>query len=460
MWKSILYSSNNFEDKNKFLKYKLINILLLTAILISFFMAFLFPLISRGKTEILIVSLELLYGFGNLIFFFLLRYNKINLKSVIYSTITMLYILQVILMFTSVEDSLRQSWFLLTLIISFFLAGKKIGYFILSIIFITLAIYNFQPFIKTNLNTVESVLPLILLLLVGFIMSLYETTKEDYSNSLKETNILLERKIEELNQFNINLESRVKQELTKNRQHEFKLIEQAKMVSMGEMIGNIAHQWRQPLSVISTIATAIKLQKEMDLLDSKLLVQDMIVINNNAQYLSKTIDDFRNFVKDERVKKTFYLTDEISSFLHLVEGCIKNNYIEVKLDLNDSIYMNAYANELKQCFINIFNNSKYALQDFEEKSRLIFIQTYIDGEKVVISIRDNAGGIPEKILPKIFDPYFTTKHQYQGTGLGLSMNYKLIVEGMNGTIKANNIEFIYKNKEYKGIEFKISLPLS
>jgi len=462
MWKNILYSGNHFESNDKFLKYKfrLINIILLIAIFASFFIAFLFFFIKTSESQTLVIILEVLYGCGNLGLFLFLRQSKNNLKLVIYISLSSLYILQVIIMINVVEDSLREAWYFLTIIVSFFLAGRKFGYVMLLIVFLTMLIYNFQPFIETHLNQVESIMPLILLLLIGLVINLYETTKENYAHSLKEANLLLANKIEELNQFNLNLESRVKEEVNINRQHEVKLFEQSKMVAMGEMIGNIAHQWRQPLSAISTLSTGAKLQKEMNLLTSEMFNKDMDSINENAQYLSKTIDDFRNFIRGDRVEKQFNLTNAIESFLHLVEGSIKSNYINVILDLNDDIEMVGYPNELIQCFVNIFSNSKDAVKEYPEESRYIFIKTDIKDKKVIITFKDNGGGIPKEVLPKIFDPYFTTKHKSQGTGLGLNMTYKLIVDGMSGMIEANNVNVHYEDKEYKGTCFKITLSFS
>jgi PAS domain S-box-containing protein len=236
------------------------------------------------------------------------------------------------------------------------------------------------------------------------------------------------------------------------------LEEQSKLASMGEMIGNIAHQWRQPLSVISSASTGMQVQKEYGLLTDEKFNESCEAINKNAQYLSKTIDDFRNFIKGDRNKVVFDLNNEITSFLHLVEGSIKNHHINIILNLQNDIEILGYENELTQCFINIFNNAKDALKENIEENRVIFISTIKKGQNVIITIKDNAGGIPQDILPKIFEPYFTTKHQSQGTGLGLSMSYKLIVDGMGGTIVATNEEFEYNGKTYLGAELKITLP--
>ena len=238
------------------------------------------------------------------------------------------------------------------------------------------------------------------------------------------------------------------------------LLQQSKLASMGEMIGNIAHQWRQPLSVISTSATGMKLQKEYGMLPDELFYTSCNNINDNAQYLSKTIDDFRNFIKGERRKEDFDLSDDISSFLRLVEGTIKNHDINLILDVESKIHINGYPSELIQCFINIFNNAKDALVENNIEDKYIFICTMKKDQNIFIKIKDNAGGIPDNILEKVFEPYFTTKHKSKGTGLGLHMTYNLIVNGMGGTIEANNLEYKYKNRHFKCAEIIITLPIN
>jgi len=248
-----------------------------------------------------------------------------------------------------------------------------------------------------------------------------------------------------------------------NKEHKMKeqLLGSEKMASMGEMIGNIAHQWRQPLSVISTASTGMKMQKEFGALSDEQFNKNCNLINDNAQYLSQTINDFRNFIKGDRTKKIFNLKDDIDSFLHLVEGSIKRHNINMILDIQKDIEIDGYKNELIQCLINIFNNAKDALKENNnENNRIIFISTYIDQKNAVIKIKDNADGIPENIINKVFEPYFTTKHKAQGTGLGLHMTYNLIVDGMAGTIKVSNAKYSYDNKECTGAKFTITLPIS
>jgi two-component system, NarL family, sensor histidine kinase EvgS len=236
---------------------------------------------------------------------------------------------------------------------------------------------------------------------------------------------------------------------------------QAKLASMGEMIANIAHQWRQPLSVISTAATGMKMQKHMGVLEDTQMDNFCDAINENSQYLSQTIDDFRNFLKGDSKPINFNLKNDTDSFLKIVDSTIKNYSIQLILDLDKNIYLKGYPNELIQCFINIFNNSKDAFleNNIDKKERYVFITQQIKMNKLFITFKDNAGGIPDDILPKVFEPYFTTKHQSQGTGLGLHMSYNIIVNRMGGTIEAANRVYAFQGKHYKGAKFTIILPL-
>ena len=265
------------------------------------------------------------------------------------------------------------------------------------------------------------------------------------------------KKIENINN---NLEIKIKEEVEKNNLIQQKLFKSEKLVSMGEMIGNIAHQWRQPLSIISTAATGMLVQKEFNNLTDELFTESCEAINDNSQYLSKTIDDFTNFIKGDSQLENFDLKNDTDSFLKLVNSSIKNYHLDVVLDLKEHITVNGYPNELIQCFINIFNNARDVLIEHnEEGNRYIFITQEVNDDHVIIKFKDNAGGIPKDILHRIFDPYFTTKHQSKGTGLGLHMTYKLIVEGMDGTIEANNVKYNYNEKSFIGAEFVITLPI-
>jgi two-component system, NarL family, sensor histidine kinase EvgS len=276
---------------------------------------------------------------------------------------------------------------------------------------------------------------------------------------LESSNLILKEKKDELHELNQNLEIKIKEEVEKNKLIQERLFRSDKLASMGEMIGNIAHQWRQPLSIISTIATGIKIQKEMNLLTDEELLENMEIVNKNAQYLSKTIDDFKNFIRADKTIEDYNLSKTIGDFIHIIEPSLKSHNIDLILNLDENIFINGCANELAQCLINFFNNSKDALVETKQEKSLFFVETKIEDNIIYIIVKDNAGGIPSEIISKIFEPYFTTKHKAQGTGLGLSMTYKLITDGLNGKIEVSNKEFIYDNKTYVGAEFIISIEI-
>jgi len=240
---------------------------------------------------------------------------------------------------------------------------------------------------------------------------------------------------------------------------EKQVLESEKMASMGEMIGNIAHQWRQPLSIISTSATGMAMKKEFGVLEDEEFFKNCEHINLNAQYLSKTIDDFRDYIKGDQVAISFNLKETILSFLTLLDATIKDNNISIILDLDEKIVINGFPKELVQCFINILNNSKDAFKERDIKQRYFFISSKIEDDEIIINLKDNAGGIPNNIISKIFEPYFTTKHKSIGTGIGLHMTYDIINKSMKGNISVSNSNYEYKQNEQKGAEFIIKLPL-
>ncbi len=250
-----------------------------------------------------------------------------------------------------------------------------------------------------------------------------------------------------------------KQKLTEEKltQREKLLIQQSKMAQMGEMLENIAHQWRQPLSVITTSATGLKVQQEFSVLTNEELIESLDSIVKAAVHLSVTIDDFRNFYKNDKEKKSFNLRVAVEKSLTLLSSKFKNQEIEIKIEVED-IEIYGFENELIQVFINILNNAKDELVKQDNQNRLIYIFAKKEKENISISFQDNAGGIKKELLAHIFENHFTTKEQEDGTGIGLYMS-KLIIDKINGEIKASNEMINYNNKTYAGAKFNITIPL-
>ena len=237
------------------------------------------------------------------------------------------------------------------------------------------------------------------------------------------------------------------------------LKQQSKMAAMGEMLENIAHQWRQPLSIISTAVTGLQAQKELGgKLDKEKELKTLDIINETVQGLSQTISDFSDFFQPDAAKSYFNLKDTYEKTLTTLDQKLKDDLIEVIENVSD-VEVLSFKNETIQVLMNILNNAKDALENKKLEKKLIFVTIERIKDEAVIKIRDNAGGIPEKIMDKIFEPYFTTKHKFQGTGIGLYMSKEMIEKHMAGSIIINNKEFNYEGKSYKGAEVVITLKI-
>ncbi len=242
-------------------------------------------------------------------------------------------------------------------------------------------------------------------------------------------------------------------DLTEIKRKEFLLSQSIKMAQMGEMIGNIAHQWRQPLSVITTAATGIKLKKDYGMLNDNELDELLCSINKNANYLSDTIEVFRNFIREKVELKKVVLQDRIDSALAIINTRLENKYIKLikEVDRSKPLEVELVVGELSQVIINIINNSIDVLDEVKKGEKWIKVSLSSNDKLAIITIEDNGGGIPEEILHKVFDPYFTTKHKSQGTGIGLYMSYDIIVNHMGGKLYATNTQ--------QGAKFFIELNL-
>ncbi len=227
--------------------------------------------------------------------------------------------------------------------------------------------------------------------------------------------------------------------------------QQTKMAALGEMIQNISHQWRQPLSIISVLASGLKLKKECNILEDKELIENLNAILKNTNYLSNTIEDFRNYFEGNLEKKKFNLKDIVNQCILMFKEEISSKNVILIENLND-IELFTYESELKQVIINLLKNAK----DFTNEG-LIIVSIYEKKEHIIIEVQDSAGGIPKSIIKKIFDPYFTTKHNSNGVGLGLFSAYEIIDKKLKGNISVENKEFTYYFNSYKGACFSIIL---
>ena len=250
----------------------------------------------------------------------------------------------------------------------------------------------------------------------------------------------------ELKELNEKLEEKVKDEIEKNKQKDAMLFTQSKQAQMGEMLSMIAHQWRQPLNVISTSAININIKQQLGILSDEDIKKHTETVEFQTQNMSKTIDSFMNFFKPENEKSNFCLYDLIEEMSYIINAQLKQKGIELEL-VGEKIEIQSYRNELTQVLLNLVSNAKDAFEEKNIENKKITISVEKRENKIEIKVKDNAGGIDEKYLDRIFNPYFTTKEQGKGTGIGLYMSRRIVREVLNGEIYASNIG--------DGAEFKI-----
>jgi len=253
---------------------------------------------------------------------------------------------------------------------------------------------------------------------------------------------------EELKRLNEVLEQRVAAEAAKNREKDLLLIQQSRLAAMGEMMGNIAHQWRQPLNALGVLLSNVRDAYDFGELDGAMLDHSITDGRRLIQKMSTTIDDFRNFFRPNRQKVAFSLQDAVEEAIALVDASFKNNNIVIHFQRGEEVKIIGFPNEFSQVLLNLLSNAKDVLGS-KAGQREVSIQVSCAAGSVRVAVHDNGGGIPGSVLPKIFDPYFTTREK--GTGIGLYMS-KMIVENMDGSIFARNIG--------DGAEITIELPLS
>ncbi|WP_373035267.1 sensor histidine kinase [Sulfurimonas sp.] len=261
--------------------------------------------------------------------------------------------------------------------------------------------------------------------------------------------------VERLEMLNEDLEASIESSVNKLKHHEKMLIAQSKQATMGEMIEMIAHQWRQPITAIGMISNSIMFDLVLDELDKEDLKTQLEEVNKQIDFLSNTIDDFRNFFKEGKVKERLSLNSLINRVINLVQKQYDNARIKIiQENINQDIYIDVLKNELMQAMLNIFNNSYDAFIEMldSEINKTLNIGWNINNERIEVYIKDNAGGIKEEIISSIFEPYFSTKNERNGTGLGLYISKIIITEHLGGDIRVQNID--------AGSMFTIVLPLN
>lgn len=239
----------------------------------------------------------------------------------------------------------------------------------------------------------------------------------------------------------------------RRRKHEKILIQQSKMASMGEMIGAIAHQWRQPLNSIGLYVQDLQDAHKYGELTDEYIAGVVSKTMQQLHFMSSTINDFRNFFKPDKLKDEFDLSKIVQNAIGLISAQLKAHGIDIQYEIPaEPLWCLGYENELGQAILNLLTNAKDALREkSEDDHKHIVVRLGNEDKTAVLEVEDNGGGIPETYIDRVFEPYFTTKEQGKGTGIGLYMTKMIVEENMHGKLSAYNIG--------GGVVFKIELPI-
>jgi PAS domain S-box-containing protein len=273
---------------------------------------------------------------------------------------------------------------------------------------------------------------------------LFEQTEE-----LEEEVAEREAAQDELERLNRSLEERINLAVADLRHKDQTLIQQARLAAMGEMINNIAHQWRQPLNNIALIIQNLLFSYDAGTITRDEMEQEIGKAMDIIMYMSRTIDDFRNFFREDKQKSVFFVSKAVHLALEFVSAALSSHGIQIEVEDDESITTTGYQSEYAQVLLNILSNSSEACIERSVAAPRIHIRITSENGRSVVYIRDNCGGIADDTLPKIFDPYFTTRAQGKGTGIGLYMSKVIIEHNMKGHLTACNIE--------GGTEFRIEV---
>ena len=292
--------------------------------------------------------------------------------------------------------------------------------------------------IRNNILIFISTIGLFLITYLSYVLTGREKELLDANNELQE-------------EFK-NLKNTTSKAIIQAKEKEQHMLNQSKMAQMGEMLSMIAHQWRQPLTAISSTASALELKMLIDDYEKEFFTHSIKDIQAYSQHLSLTINDFRNFFKDSKIASQTTFETIIDETVQIVKTSLQHHDIilSIQNDFNDELYI--YENEFKQVILNLIKNAEDAILENGIKDGLIEIKTYKESSNAIFEVYDNGGGVDSEIMSKIFDPYFSTKDKKSGTGLGLYMSKTIIENHCLGTIECFNVD--------DGARFKITLDPS
>ena len=305
-----------------------------------------------------------------------------------------------------------------------------------------------EPFIDTAITVmiiaiIVTIFAVMLFIKLSYpiVYELQERIKELHTS--EDNRKVIQQELEEQGQklltLNQQLNVKVKDSVDELRKKDEILLRNSRLAAMGEMIGMIAHQWRQPITVIGMVANNLLFDIELNTWDEKNSINGLKTIDQQTQYLSKTIDDFRNFFKPNREAELCKVKELIDDSVEIIGKSLENSNIEIVLNLDEGLELKIYKSEMIQVLLNLIKNAQDVFKEKLQSNAIITIKSYTKDKNIIIAIEDNAGGIPSDIIDEIFNPYYSTKSEKTGTGLGLYMSKMIIEDHHKGILRVHNV---------------------
>ena len=342
------------------------------------------------------------------------------------------------LLYSHPDIPIRFIWFSTVVYMIYYLFDRGEAFYWIGILTALILILFFTNRESFSLSVVDFFVWLLNIVIVLMISHWYATIEEDSTHRLEYVKNRLSEEVQkktqelkkrtrELELLNESLEERVREEVRKNSEQERMLFRQARYAQMGEVLSMIAHQWRQPLNAIALTNSGLQVMAKQGICDPQKVLDRTKRIEEYVQHLSKTIDDFRSFFAHDQEKCDLILSKVVDDALELISPILEQEDIQITMKERCNCVIYSYPNEILHVVLNLLNNAKDALVKVSGQKREIIIRMHHEDGKPCLEIEDNGGGIPDEIVDKVFDPYFTTKEESGGTGLGLYMS-KLIIE--------------------------------
>ena len=431
----VLESGHHFKNNELPLKFKFrfINIIMIVIVITSTVFGFLhyFKLAPTGNFH---ANVNFFFAGFNLFLIFWLRQSK-----ELYDTVLTLILTSSLMTFTSAlimipNDEFRIIWFYIAVFLAFFAGGLGYGYVTAAVSIFIILFSNI--FFDLQLSSLSITTALTGLLITTIAVKAYTQKMLDLEHAF----ITL----------NNSLHTKVKSSVEEVRKKDEYILQQSRLAQMGEMIAMIAHQWRQPLSSISTISAKLQLSIVLkEELTPEALTHELRTIDKRIALLSNTIDDFRNFYNTSNEKRAFDLSTTIKQAIEVLSPAIDNAHVHLHFDDRLSHAITGLEGEMIQVLMNIINNAIDVLKEHKREG-FIWITATQDSSKTYIHIEDSGGGVSDDILDQIFDPYFSTKKEKHGMGLGLYMSKLIIHEHCGGVLFLENTD--------QGARFSIKIP--